>query len=184
MEAWTDLYQEIAQRINDKLPDIAWVDLWHEQIQFLTEELPFPTPAVFIAFNTTSCSDKGLLIQNCEIQVDMYLFYETFSDTYQGSYNQGSAIDYLRTLTKLHSIFHGISGTNFNSMRRIDMKREDSGDAGNLYRISFSCIVEDSSAMAEYEQQEVTETIIDNSSAPIGRQPSIDTAPLFMIETV
>ena len=143
---WSDLYKEIAEKIAAKLENIRWIDLWHEQVNYLTEELPFPTPAVFIGFNTLRADDMGKLAQNCNVQVDMYLFYETFSDTCEGAYNQVGALAFLEELTRLHALFHGKSGVNYSAMRRIDMIREDSGGAGNLYRISFECLVTDHSA--------------------------------------
>ena len=179
MEAWTDLYTEIAERINEKLPDIQWVDLWHEQISYLTEELPFPTPAVFVAFNTTECKDLSQLIQECEMQVDLYFFYETFSDTYAGSYNQASALDYLHTLTDLHTTFHGTSGKSYQNMRRVDMKREESGGAGNLYRISFTCNIEDASAKVVHDQKVVNE--IQLTDEPIERPSTTDNEAMFVI---
>ncbi|MCT4644360.1 MAG: hypothetical protein N4A74_05175 [Carboxylicivirga sp.] len=179
MEAWTDLYNEIAQRITDNIPEIEWVDLWHEQVSYLTEELPFPTPAVFIGFNTNACNDLGTLVQECDLQVDMYFFFETFGDTYQGSYNQSSATEYLRLLTKLHTCFHGVSGDFFQTMRRVDMRREDSGGSGNLYRISFNCNVEDASAQAEFNQNTVNDVTISNE--PIERPPVTDDEPIYII---
>ncbi|MBS2099177.1 hypothetical protein [Carboxylicivirga linearis] len=179
MEAWTDLYNEIAQRINDKLPEVSWVDLWHEQVSYLTEEIPFPTPAVFIGFNTNGCNDLSQLIQECDLQVDMYLFFESFGDTYHGAYNQGNAIDYLRLLSKLHAAFHGVSGEHFQTMRRVDMHREESGGSGNLYRISFNCNVEDASAQAEFNQNEVNDITI--SDEPIERPSTTDDEPIFIL---
>lgn len=146
MEYWTDLYKEYAEDISKNLPEVAWVDLWHEQVGFLTEELPFETPAVFIAFSTIENNDRGRLVQDCDTQVDMYLFFETFSDTYMGSANQDRVLDFLNALTRLHALFHGKDGINYSSMRRVDMRREESGGAGNLYRISFQCLVTDYSA--------------------------------------
>ncbi len=146
MEYWNELYTEIAEKIKTNLPAIKWVDLWHEQVSYLTDELPFPAPAVFIGFNTLNVEDKGVLVQDCNVQIDMYLFYETFSDTYLGSYNQGRALDFLTELTGLNALFHGKSGENYSPMRKIDMRREDSGGAGNLYRISFECLITDYSA--------------------------------------
>jgi len=179
MEAWTDLYTELAERISNKIPEVSWVDLWHEQVSYLTEELPFPTPAVFIGFNTNDCTDLSQLIQECDIQIDFYLFFETFSDTYQGSYNQGSALDYLRLLTKIHTCFHGVSGTNFQTMRRVGMRREDSGDAGNLYRISFNCNVEDASSQKEFDENIVNEIMIKRE---VFERPSInDGKQLFIL---
>lgn len=181
METWIDLYTEIATRINTEITEIAWVDLWHEQISYLTDEIPFSTPSVFLAFITKECQDRSLLIQDCDIQVDMYLFFETFSDTYQGAYNQRSAIDFLKLLSVLHSKFHGYSGTNFSNMRRVDMVREDTGGAGNLYRISFACMVEDTIAQKEYNQQVVNEISIDKVE-DAGKPSTQDEKPLYYVK--
>lgn len=181
MEAWTDLYLEVADQIQTKIPEIQWVDLWHEQVSFLTEELPFPTPAVFIGFSTNRCDDIGQLIQECDTQMDLYLFYETFSDTYSGSVNQDSAIEFLRMLTKLHTCFHGVSGANFQTMRRVDHRREDSGNAGNLYRISFNFNIEDASAQKEFNENTVTE--INVTREDILRPDTTNDEPLFILTT-
>jgi len=157
MQYWTELYLELANKIKDNLTQIEWVDLWHEQVSYLTSELPFPTPAVFISFNMLNADDKGMKGQLCNTQIDFYLFYETFSDTALGSINQDSALDFLKQLTKIHKLFHATSGTNYFSMRRVDMKREESGGAGNMYRISFQCDVDDMSAMPDITEQEVSE---------------------------
>lgn len=180
MEAWDDLYVELSTTIKEKLPEVEWVDLWHDQVAYLTDELPFPTPALFLSFNTLGCDDKGLLIQDCDTQIDMYLFYETFSDTYQGSYNQGSALEFLRTLTKIHQTFHGKSGVNYGTLRRVGMGKEESGGAGNLYRISFGCVIEDSSAKVDYPDKPVSDIVVESSK--IERPKVIDDNPLFIVD--
>jgi hypothetical protein len=146
MVYWSELYTEIAEKIKANIEQVRWIDLWHEQVSYLTEELPFPTPAVFIDFNTREANDTGLLVQELLVQVDLRLFYETFSDTYDGSYNQAGALEFLDRLTELHALFHGKHGRHYSEMRRTDMSREESGGAGNLYRISFECIVSDYAA--------------------------------------
>lgn len=160
MQYWTDLYLELASKIKDNLQKIEWVDLWHDQVSYLTEELPFPTPAVFISFKLLQAENKGMKGQLCNTQVDFRLFYETFSDTYVGSVNQTSAIDFLNQLTEMHKLFHGTTGENYWEMSRVDMDREDSGDAGNLYRISFQCMVDDMSAMPIITEDEITDVNI------------------------
>lgn len=157
MQYWTELYLELANKIKDNLNQIQWVDLWHEQVSYLTSELPFPTPSIFISFNMLNADDKGMKGQLCNTQIDFYLFYETFSDTAIGSINQDSALDFLKQLTEIHKLFHATSGTNYFSMRRVDMKREESGGAGNMYRISFQCDVDDMSAMPDITEQDVNE---------------------------
>lgn len=171
MQYWTEIYKEIAGRIKSRIPDIEWIDLWHEQVQYLTEELPFPTPAVFIGFSTLGVQDRGLLVQDLNVQVDMYLFYETFSDTYEGSYNQSGALTYLEKLTELHALFHGKKATTYSEMQRVDMQREDSGGAGNLYRISFACLVNDTSAANLFNEAENPDAEIKVMQGEITTEP-------------
>jgi hypothetical protein len=161
MQYWNDLYKEIAEKITANLPNVRWVDLWHEQVNYLTEELPFPTPAVFVGFSTVNIDDTGTLVQQCNTQIDFYLFYETFSDSYEGSFNQDGALAFMEELTKLHALFHGKSGANYSAMRRTDMRREESGGAGNLYRISFECLVADYSAQELFTDIESPDMEID-----------------------
>jgi len=179
MEAWTDLYTEIGTILKTKIKEIRWIDLWHEQVSYLTDELPFPVPAIFISFSTNNCIDKGLLIQDCDTQVDIYLYYETFSDTYQGSFNQDSAIEFMRSVTKIHQALHGTTGDNYSSMRRVDMRREESGGAGNLYRISFACIIEDASAKVQYDMQMVNDIEIERTHST--HESTADSSPLYFI---
>jgi len=154
MTYWSEIYTEIAEKIKANIEEIRWIDLWHEQVNYLTEELPFPTPALFIGFSTAGTEDLGSLVQNCNLQIDFHLFYETFSDSYDGSYNQAGALEFLERLTELHALFHGKTGEHYSEMRRIDMMREDSGGAGNLYRISFECLVTDYSAKILFNEVE------------------------------
>lgn len=171
MEYWTDLYKELSGRVKEMMPGIEWIDLWHEQVNYLTEELPFPVPAVFFAFNTVSTVDRSLLVQDCDTQVDVYLYHETFADSYAGSVNREGAVEFLDNLTRLHAIFHGKPGVNYSGMRRVDLRREDSGGAGNLYRVSFQCLVTDYSARNLYDEVEITgaEVII----TPLGNSPGL-----------
>ena len=176
MEAWTDLYLELADRISNKIPEIAWVDLWQGQAGTLTGDLPFSTPAVFIGFTINSCEDLSLLIQACDMQVDFYLLIAPSEDP--GAEPGGrSAIDDLRLLTKLHTCFHGVSGINFQTMRRVDMRREDQGGAENLYRISFNCNVEDASPQKEFDEHTVTGIVIKREETE--RLSTTDDEPLF-----
>jgi len=178
MVYWSELYKEIAEKITASLPDIRWADLWHEQVSYLTEELPFPTPAVFIDFNTQQTNDNGLLTQELTVQVDLRLFYETFSDSYDGSYNQDGALEFLDRLTELYALFHGRSGKHYSQMRRTDMTREESGGAGNLYRISFECIVTDYAAKELFNEVQMPDREVETEKelppAPPPSEPMYD----------
>jgi hypothetical protein len=160
------LYTELASIIAAKMPEIRWVDLWHEQVSFLSSELPFPTPAVFIDWRTLSCEDLSLKSQELNLQVDFRLFHETFSDTYIGSANLDSALEFLQSKTNLHKAFHATDGVNFSEMRRVYVGGEDSGGAGNMCRVSFQCIALDESAMEDVNTVIVQDVVVHKAPAP------------------
>lgn len=146
LQNWKDAYLEIAERLKTNITNLRWVDLWRNQVGFIAEELPFPAPAIFLSFRTISTADLGMKAQDGEVQVDFYVFYETFADTFKGSYNQESALAFLEMIQQVHSLFHGESGTNYSEMRHIGFAPVDTGGAGNLYRSSFVCLMREYAA--------------------------------------
>ena len=129
------------------LPDIRHVDLWHDQVDYLSEEHPFPTPAVFFGFTTLNVADNGELMQTTDLQVDIYVYYETFADTYSGAETQEEALTFLDLLLMIGLMFHGRSGEHFHQMRRSGTYRQESGGSGNLYRMQFATNVSEFSAL-------------------------------------
>ena len=163
MQFWTALYCELAERIKAQLPAVRWVDLWHNQVHFLEEEQAFPSPAVFLGFRSTQMQDQGLKIQHVVLQLDCYLFYETFLDTAQGAYNQSDALAFVETLDYLHAMFHGTDGENYSGMRRVAFAPVDTGGRGNLYQLSFACQLQDCSAMKRFVDGKVKAIEIEKS---------------------
>lgn len=157
MQNWKELYKEISAMLRQNIQDVKWIDLWHNQVNFLTEEHPFPSPAVFLQFRTLNVADSGLKVQNLKIQIDAFLFYETFADTYDEYWNQDEALGFLDILSKIHATFHGTDGESYSSMRRIGFSPVDTGGAGNTYQISFECVLTDYSAMRDLTDVEIDE---------------------------
>jgi hypothetical protein len=179
MENLKDLYKELAEKIKTEINTIKWVDLWHNQVNFLEEEHPFPAPAVFISMIANGMEDIGNNIQQFDMQMDFFLFYETFLDSFEGAYNQAGALSFLDNLTKLHQLLHGSSGDNYSEMRRIAFTAVDTGSAQNLYKMSYMCLVTDSSAQGETEAvHEDTDMVIEDAPQP---EPVEDDGALFVI---
>lgn len=166
MQNWKDLYLEHAEMIKADLAAVEWIDLWHNQVNFLEDEHPFNTPALFLSYRTVETDDVGQKVQNVKVQVDIRLFYETFADTYADAVNQESALQFLELMDGVHALFHGSSGANYSSMRRIGFAPEDTGNAGNLYRISFECTLMDYSAVKNYAEHEIDELDVQHADDP------------------
>lgn len=149
MQSFKELYLELSILISNKIESVRWIDLWNSQVYNLEDEHPFPAPAVFLAFRANSMSDTGTKVQNVLMQVDVFVFYETFLDTFKGAYNQKDALDFLDIMDQVNQIFHGSSGENYSSMRRVSYSPVDTGGAGNLWNITYNCNVIDYSAQKE-----------------------------------
>lgn len=167
LQGWDKLYKEIAEKLTTGIPTTKWLDLWHNQVGFLVEEHPFPVPAIFLAFRILTTEDLSGKTQKTDVQVDVYYFYETFLDTFEGAYNQQDALDYLKTNTDIHKILHGSSGENYAEMRRVAFAPVDTGSSGNLYRQSFVCNVVDASAAKTYNEASPGDVNYTEGIAPV-----------------
>lgn len=148
MQNWKELYIELADMIS-KIKEVKWVDLWNSQVYNLESEHPFPAPAVFLAFRSGRMEDIGGKLQNVELQVDVFLYYETFLDTFKGAYNQAEALEFLDTLDCINRLLHGSTGKNYSSMSRVSFSPVDTGGAGNLFNVTYKCTLIDYSAAPE-----------------------------------
>lgn len=161
MQNFQTLYTELAKKLTDNINEIRWVDLWNSQVYNLEDEHPFPTPAIFLAFRTNQTSDVGNKVQQVRMQVDVFVFYETFLDTFKDAYNQKDALAFLDIMDKINALFHGSSGTNYSSMRRIAFSPVDTGGAGNLWSITYETELMDYSATPKWEDLEVDGVIVE-----------------------
>lgn len=151
MQNFKDLYIELAEKL-DAIPEVKWIDLWHNQISFLETEHPFPTPAIFLGFRSLQIADLGNKVQNVQLQVEVYLFFESFLDTFKDAWNQEDALGFLNTLDAINKELHASHGQNYSAMRRTGLDPVDTGGSGNLYRLTYTCELIDYSAQKEYEE--------------------------------
>jgi hypothetical protein len=67
-------------------------------------------------------------------------------------------------------------------MRRVDMNREDSGGAGNLYRISFECLVTDYSAKVLFTEVESLTKELEITGSSLPEENEAGDEPLYDVE--
>lgn len=160
MANYKNIYTELADKLS-AINGINWVDLWNSQVYNLEDEHPFPAPAIFLAFRSNTTTDVSEKIQEVILQVDVFLFYETFLDTFKGAYNQNEALGFLDHLDEINKLLHGSFGDYYKSMRRIAFSPVDTGGAGNLYSITYECMMTDSTAQKEWDEGSFSDVDID-----------------------
>lgn len=168
LKLWALLYKEICELFVAKLPAIDWIDLWHNQVGFLEDQHLFPTPATFLEFRILGePEDLGVHAQRIRVQMDVYYFYETFLDTFDGGYNQTDALAYLNTISDIHAVLHGSSGQCYSECKRVGFGPVDTGSSGNLYRQSFTMLVEDASASPALTEASPGDVSIEEGGAAV-----------------
>lgn len=167
MSTFKNIYKELATLLNN-IEAVKWIDLWNSQVYNLEGEHPFPAPAVFLAFRSNTMEDAGTKVQKVVAQVDVFLFYETFLDTFKGAYNEDEALDFLNTIDDINAVLHGSDGDNYKSMRRISFSPVDTGGAGNLYSITYECLIVDYTAQKEWGEGSFADLKIDPTNEDTG----------------
>lgn len=162
MQNFKELYKELSEIISDNIDQIRWVDLWNSQVYNLENEHPFPAPAIFLAFRSNSMTDNGVKVQNVNMQVDVFVFYETFLDTFKGAYNQDEALNFLDIMDQVNSLLHGSAGDNYSSMKRVSFSPVDTGGSGNLWSITYNCTLIDYSATKKFEEGGFNDVVVQN----------------------
>ena len=176
MKDLKNLYLEHEKRVSDNIPEIKHLDLWSEQVSFMADEHPFKSPAVFFAYRILAAEDQGEKTQELRMQVDVYLFYETFSDTHKGSKKQNKALDFLDLLTKINACFHASFGTYYSNMRRTGFNPVETGGSGILYVQRYELVMLDDSASILYENmkfEEMEVEVIREEVPPIENQTNL-----------
>lgn len=144
-----DTYKEVAARLQDEVPALKWIDLWHDQVNFLETEHPFPTPAAFLSFRFETDREEAKGIQRSIVQLEVYLFFETFLDTYQDAWNQDEALEFLDILDDINKTLHGWGCPYLENLQKTGGEAVDTGNAGNLYRLRYTGIQLDDTAFRE-----------------------------------
>lgn len=158
MKIITEAYKEIARHLVHEVPAIKWIDMWHNQLSFLEDEYAFPFPAVFLAFRAGEMEDMGKGNQNIDTFIDVYLAFETLADTYQGAFNQQSALEFGEILQTVHMALHTRGGEHFGTLRRISFTPIDTGTGILLYRVTYNGIISDCSGSEKKREQQIEVT--------------------------
>jgi hypothetical protein len=155
IQSFEEIYIELCDVIAQHMPHILWQDLWSDQITLIDGEHAWEAPAIFWEFRSPSMQDLQEGAQLVDIQIDVYLYYETFLDTAHETYNQGDALEYLKDLSKINEVLHGYMGEHIDHLRRESFSRVDTGGFGNLYRVTYMASTRDHSASKLHGQEEL-----------------------------
>lgn len=117
------LYLDIQNKLSaiigtDGLPVFKHFDLWNQNTKFIEEETPFQFPAIFIEFFPFTWQQRGLGLQQAEINIKIHVVTKWFANTAMYSPDQLKAIEYLDLPEKAFAALHCKGTTNTNGLMR------------------------------------------------------------------
>lgn len=165
---WGKAYQQIADLITEKVPEIKHVDLYHGQEQLIDDDgnwIPFQCPAVFLEFTFTP-EDIGERRQLLNTDVTVRLAYETLSDSNMGSMGQDRALKFIALMRKINEALHGAEGDDFGPMSRTGQTKHEAPPYMIMWSQTYATVILDYSATQRYEELEDVPLEIDQGGGP------------------
>lgn len=139
------------------LPALQWVDFNTGQFQISDTALGMPMPAVLMRFAAADYTSLGNNVQDGESVLVFDIGYDNIAHSFEGSEDQDEALKYLQFQEEVYKALQGLQGTTFSPLQRI--ADEDVDDAPGMLlitRMSFTCIITDTSAEATRNKTLVT----------------------------
>lgn len=155
---WGKAYQEIAQHLAIKLPEIKLLDFWNDQPYFQEREYPLPPLAVFFEFRASEIMTLGQNAQKIPMIIDVILYYENPGDTHLGGETITGGLGFIGKLRDLHSTLHGLSGDHFSDLTRVAIGPKDPVPGARIYFQSYETVIMDYGAATSTDIQDNTGT--------------------------
>lgn len=121
--------KEIGTYLKSQVPKLEFFDKYRGQLD-TPGIFTFPRPAVFMSFGRfewetgINGTQRGTGVLRFRIAV------ENYADSYEGSINQDTALEFFDFNEKIHEALQGLSGTYFEALKRVS--DEDDEDHGNV----------------------------------------------------
>jgi hypothetical protein len=148
------VYLQLAKYINKKVPEIRWVDLWADQL-FSNEKVAYTMPAVFIEIVSNEIETVGKGVQHIKVDILFHLAYDSYAQSYEGSYNQTDALKFGTIMNKLFKALQNYSELEISAaMNRNAIRREPAPPYVYHYVNGFSTILVDDTA-AQFAEKEM-----------------------------
>jgi len=140
MNVRKEIYKTLSPVING-ITAIEWVDLWKAQMNRPKEHYPFGFPAVFIGINNISYQDMTLGTKEGRAQIDLYVFFDKYGDTFAGADDQDNSLLILDTLDEIVQTVEDTEGGLFTGLKLSGDEDVSTRYNRPAYILKFECLI-------------------------------------------
>ena len=109
-----DIINAVFNCISEKVPEVKFIDLWNEHIAEITAGVSWPTPAVFIEFETIEWRQEGLNSRRDDIGLRLHIITQTVTTSAgHNDNNMQVALEYFDLIDRITSALQGLHGDDF-----------------------------------------------------------------------
>lgn len=138
--------KEIGTYLKNQIESLQFFDKYRGQLD-TPGIFTFPRPAVFMSFGRFEWESGVNGTQRGTGVIKFRIAFENYAESYTGSVNQETALEFFEFNEKVHEALQGLSGTYFEALKRVS--DEDDEDHGNIIVtiMEYQTVLIDNSAL-------------------------------------
>lgn len=157
-----DFYKALLERLNFNNTGLKHIDLFNDQVNQEENELPYPRPAAFIAFDDIVWSTLGNKKRMGDCRFQVHIVYDTgpqdTSSRQKSAALRNNGLNHLQIMEKVNYWLQGFNGEFFGSIAPDSMSIDQNRSTIAEHILPFKCMLYDSSAKRELKKIAATAT--------------------------
>lgn len=153
-----ELFVAIADRLKQKLPELAWIDWDWGQLELPAENYPVQFDCCLISFPDGQWKTEGKNVQYGNQMIQVRTAVDVYSDTHVAggvtAPDRNYALNKLKLESRVYAALQGFSGNFFTPLARVSSGEEKRDDGLKVFVATFlTGAVDDSAAKPMQEVQ-------------------------------
>lgn len=107
------IFLAICKRLKEAVPDILYLDLWNNNVAMLAGGAVWPTPAVFVEFETIEWRQQNNGARRGDVAIRLHVVTRHIPTNGAEDSRMEASLAYLDLLDRINAAIQGLRGENF-----------------------------------------------------------------------
>lgn len=107
------IFLAICKRLKEAVPDILYLDLWNNNVAMLAGGAVWPTPAVFVEFETIEWRQQNNGARRGDVAIRLHIVTRHIPVNGSDDARMKTSLAYLDLLDRINAAMQGLRGENF-----------------------------------------------------------------------
>lgn len=111
------IFQAVATRLSERVPEILFVDLWNENLRMLDGGAVFPLPAVFVEFEPIEWRQQNNGARRGDVAVRLHIVTRAWAAHGHTAPGMSAALEFLGLAERVGAAMQGLRGDGFSGFQ-------------------------------------------------------------------